>query len=131
MTEVLDVGPFDAETLTVQWMLQQYPTANTRRPGDPLPFIIVEQVAGKESVDESTSDPVVQLMILCDKKNGEDAARDIKDRAHRRMLLLGRSLEADATIDWMRVFESPRRMKYQSDNVIAYVARYQFGLTYD
>ena len=47
------------------------------------------------------------------------------------MLLLGRYLEADATVDWMKVFESPRRFPYENDKIIRYTARYQFGQTYD
>lgn len=131
MTEILDTGPADAETLVVGWLAQLYATANTRRPGDPLPFLLIEQVAGKEFVEESAADQVVQVRIMCDKRDGEDAARDVKDRVHRRMLLLARYLEVDGTLDWMKVFESPRRQPYENDKVILYTARYQFGQTYD
>lgn len=131
MTEILDDGPADSETLVVRWLVQLYRTANTRRPGDPLPFVLVQQVAGKENLEESTADPVVQLDILSDKVDGEDAARDVKNRVHRRMLLLGRYLETAGTVDWMKVFESPRRSPYENDKIIRYTARYQFGQTYD
>ncbi|AAN01980.1 tail terminator [Mycobacterium phage TelAviv] len=129
--EILNEGPADAETFVVKWLGEVYRAANTRRPGDPLPFLLIQQVAGKENLDESTADPVVQVDILCDKVDGEDAARDIKDRVHRRMLLLGRYLEMDGTLDWMKVFESPRRLEYTNDKVIRYTARYQFGQTYE
>ena len=47
------------------------------------------------------------------------------------MLQLGRYLEVDGTIDWMKVFEPPRRMQYGNEQIFRYVARYQFGQTYD
>ena len=132
MTEILDVGPEDVETLTVGWLAQLYRTANTRRPGDPLPFVLVQQIAGGgENVEESTADYLVQLDILCDKVDGEDAARDVKDRVHRRMLLLARYLETDGTVDWLKVAEPPFRFPYENETIIRYTARYRFGQTYD
>ncbi len=131
MTEIADFGPFDAETLVVGWLGDLYRTANVRRPGDPLPFCLIQMIKGIESIDESTADHLVQVDILCDKVDGEVAARDVKDDVHRRMLLLGRNLEIDATLDWMKVFESPRRLEFGSDTIIRYTARYQFGQTYD
>jgi len=131
MTEILDVGPGDTETLVVGWLAQVYRCANMRRAGDPLPFLLVQQIAGKENLEESTSDSVVQVDTLCEKNLGEDAARDKKDEVHRRMLLLGRYLETNGTVDFMKIFESPRREPYGNDQIIRYAARYQFGQTYD
>ena len=62
----------------VKWLAPLYRTANVRRPGDPLPFLLVQLIAGKENIDESSADLVVQVDILCDKALGEDAARDVK-----------------------------------------------------
>jgi hypothetical protein len=131
--DILDVGPADVETLVVHWLMSwgQYRAANTRRAGDPLPFLLITMIPGPENLGESTADPIVQIDILCDKELGEDAARDIKDAVHRRMLLLGRNLEVDGTVDWMKVFESPNRKAYENDKIIRYTARYQFGQTYD
>lgn len=134
MTEILDVGPDDAETVAVQWLMGNplYRAANTRRPGDPLPFVLVQKVpGGKESVEESTADELIQLDILSDKENGEDAARNVKDVVHRRMLLLGRTLETSGSFDWMTVKDSPFRLRYENETVIRYTARYLFGQTYD
>lgn len=132
MTEILDVGPADAETLAVQWLIELYRTANVRRAGDPLPFVLVQKIpGGKESIEESTSDELIQLDILCEKQAGEDASRNIKDRVHRRMLLLGRHLEIEGSFDWMKVHESPFRFPYENDQIIRYTARYRFGQTYD
>lgn len=131
MTEILDSAPADIETFVVGWLRSMYRTATARRSDDPYPFLLIQHVAGKEILDESSSDPLVQVDIMCDRSLGEDAARDVKDRVHARMLQLGRYLEVDGTIDWMKVFESPRRMQHENDQIIRYTARYQFGQTYD
>lgn len=129
--EILDTAPADIETLVVGWLMPLYRTSISRRAGDPYPFLIVQQITSGENLDESTADTLVQLDIMCEKSLGEDAARDIKDRVHARMLQLGRHLEVDGTIDWMNVRESPRRLRHENEQIIRYVARYQFGQTYD
>ncbi len=129
--EILDTAPADIETLVVGWLMPMYRTSISRRAGDPYPFLLVQQITSGENLDESTADTLVQLDIMCEKSLGEDAARDVKDRVHARMLQLGRYLEVDGTIDWMKVFESPRRMQHGNEEIIRYVARYQFGQTYD
>lgn len=132
MTEMLGVGTVDVEELTVQWLLPLYRAANTRRVGDPLPFLLVQKLPGTiENVEESTTDELVQVDILCEKADGEDAAAAIKNRVHRRMLFLARHLEVDGTVDWMKVKESPFRFPYENDKIIRYTARYRFGQTYD
>lgn len=131
MTEILDTAPADIETFVVGWLMPMYRTSVSRRAGDPYPFLLITQVASSEILDESSADQVVQVDILCERNLGEDAARDVKDRVHARMLQLGRYLEVDGTIDWMRVFESPRRLQFGNEEIIRYVARYQFGQTYD
>lgn len=134
MTEILDSGPIDAETLAVRWLDGNplYRVANTRRAGDPLPFVLVQKIPGSaENLEESTADDLIQLDILIDKQAGEDAARNIKDVVHRRMLLLGRTLEMEGSFDSMEVKESPHRWPYENDKVIRYTARYIFGQTYD
>ena len=129
--EILDSAPAYIETLVVGWLMPMYRTSVSRRAGDPYPFLLIRQLATKEDIEESAADPLVQVDILCEKNLGEDAARDVKDRVHARMLLLGRYLETDGTIDWMKVFESPRRWPHENDQIIRYTARYQFGQTYD
>lgn len=131
MTVELDAAPADIETFVVGWLMPMYRTSISRRAGDPLPFLLIQQLGSKEILDESSADPLVQVDILCEKSLGEDAARDVKDRVHARMLELGRYLETDGTIDWMKVFESPRRLQHENEQIIRYVARYQFGQTYD
>ena len=129
--ELLPQGPGDIETIVVQWLAPLRRTAVSRDLNDPLPMCVVQQVAGNEDLEESTADQVVQVDTLCDKNLGEDNARDEKIKTHQRMLQLGRYLEAQGTIDYMRVFESQRRESYGNDQVIRYVGRYQFGQTYD
>ena len=129
--ELLPVGPADIETIVVQWLAPLRRTAVSRDLNDPLPMCVVQQVAGKEDLDESTQDVVVQVDTLCDKNLGEDNARDEKIKTHQRMLQLGRYLETQGTIDYMRVFETQRREPYGNDQVIRYCGRYQFGQTYE
>ena len=129
--ELLPVGPADIETLVVQWLAPLRRTAVSRDLNDPLPMCVVRQVGGKEDLGESSVEVLVQVDTLCDKNLGEDAARDEKIKTHQRMLQLGRYLETQGTIDFMKVFESPRRESYGNDQVIRYCARYQFGQTYD
>lgn len=131
MTDILDTT--DVEVLTVGWLGPLgHRVANTRRVGDPLPFLLVQKIPGTvEIVEESAVEELVQVDILCEKKDGEDAAMAVKDGVHRRMRLLARHLETDGTVDWMSVKESPFRFPYENDNVIRYTARYRFGQTYD
>lgn len=129
--EALPDGPVDIETIVVQWLAPLRRTAVSRDLNDPLPMCVVQQVAGSEDPEVSTADQVVQVDTLCDKNLGEDAARDEKIKTHQRMLQLGRYLETQGTIDYMRVFESQRREPYGNDQVIRYCGRYQFGQTYE
>lgn len=129
--ELLPDGPADIETIVVQWLTPLRRTAVTRDLNDPLPMCVVQQVAGRENLEESTSNLVVQVDTLCDKNLGEDVARDEKIKTHQRMLQLGRYLETQGTIDYMTVFESQRREPYGNDQVIRYCGRYEFGQTYD
>ena len=133
MTEVLNVDTIDVEALTVAWLTPlPYRAANTRRAGDPLPFLLVQKLAPTvEIVEESSIEELVQVDILCDKKDGEDAAMAVKNKVHSRMRLLARHLETEGTVDWMTVKESPFRFPYENDKVIRYTARYRFGQTYD
>ena len=81
---------------------------------------VVRQVGGKENLEESTADVVIQVDTLCDKNLGEDVARDEKIKTHQRMLQLGRYLETQGTIDYMTVVESQRREPYGNDQIIRY-----------
>jgi hypothetical protein len=129
LTEILDEGPDDIETIVVQWLSPLRRTTNTRRAGDPLPMTVVETVAGTESVEESTADPVVSVHTLVRKSLGEDNARDEMLKTHKRMLLLARNLE-QFNLDYLKVFQYQRREPYGDDQIIRYVGRYQFGQSY-
>lgn len=147
--EILDYGPQDAVTIGVSWLtpLLTRPlfaggaVANTRRAGDPLPFIWVNYMDGNENVDESTSDEVLSIHTLFPKGNGDAAAirnfRDGADEVHRRMLLLAVYLEdvalpggRVADIESVKVFTRPRTEEYGDEQILHKVARYQLGLSY-
>lgn len=139
--ELLDEDVDDAETVFVSWLTPLYDTpshvANTRRSGDPLPFVLVNHLDSNESVEESTSDALVSVHILTHKSAGEVASRDEADRVHRRILLLARYLEdvdlaggRTATIDFVSVFKRPRREPYGDDQILRRLGRYTIGLSY-
>lgn len=130
--ELLDEGAENPEAVTVAWLSAAPGTwrvANTRRPGDPLPMRVVECIAGTESVDESSADPVVSVHTLARKSLGDDNAAAESDKTHRRMLLLARYLE-DFNLDYLDVFQLPRREPYGDDQIIRYVSRYRLGQSY-
>lgn len=131
--ELLDEGAADIEMVVVNWLAAppgDWRVANTRRAGDPLPMRVVETIVGTEIVEESSADPVVSVHTLVRKSLGEDNASQESQKTHRRMLLLARYLE-DFNIDYLKVFQLPRRVPYGDDQIIQYVARYQLGQSYE
>jgi hypothetical protein len=130
-------APDDVEEAVIIWLSSLGRVAITRRTDDPLPFRIVRNIAGDESVDMGTAETVVQIRTLCDKALGEDAARNECDKTHRAMLTIARELPdiplsngRNATIDYLTVFESPHWMDYGNDQILCKLARYQLGLSY-
>lgn len=145
VAELLNEQAEDGETVAAAWLAELRPgaTSNARRAGDVFPFtLVVVEVPPKENVEEGTVDVVVTVRTLCNKNlggpdQGYVAARNEKDRTHRRMLLLARHLEdvpltggRNATIDYVNVFSGQVRQKWDDDQVICYVGRYQIGLSY-
>lgn len=136
MTELLDTCPDDVEAVVVAWLSPLRRCAVTRVAGDELPFTLVKHVAGSESVDVGTADPVVSVHTLCDRADGQAEAATEAQLTHRRMLLLARTLEPftlpDGTgvgIDYVTVVESPIWVPY-TDQILRKVGRYAIGLTY-
>ena len=137
MATLLDQTPDDIEEAVIVWLSSLCRIAVTRRTDDPLPFRIVRNIAGDEKVDEGIAEVVVQIRTLCDKALGEDAARNESDKTHRAMLTIARELPdillsngRNATIDYLKVFESPHWMDYPNDQILCKLARYQLGLSY-
>lgn len=137
--ELLDEDVDDAETVFVSWINPLYTpghVANTRRSGDPLPFVLINHLDSVESIEESTSNALVSVHILTHKTEGEVASRDESDRVHRRILLLGRYLEdvdlaggRKATIDFLSVVSRPTRQVYGDELILRRVGRYNLGLS--
>jgi len=137
MATLLDQAPDDVEEAVIVWLSSLGRAAITRRSTDPLPFRLVRHITGDEKVDEGVADQVVTVRTLCDKTLGEDAARDECQKTHRAMLTIARELPdillsngRNATIDYLKVFESPRWIEYENDQVLCKLARYQIGLSY-
>lgn len=137
MTEILNEAPDDAEEVVIAWLTPLRRTAQTRVSGEVLPFTLVTHLDGTEDVDCGYADDVVSVHTLCDKKLGEDAAKQEAEDTHRRMLLLARYLEdvvltdgRIATIDYCTVFRRPRWEPYGDDQILRKVGRYKLGLAY-
>lgn len=137
MATLLDQRPDDVEEVVIIWLSSLGRTAVIRRTDDPLPFRIVRNIAGDEKVDEGTAEAVVQIRTLTNKALGEDAAMIETDKTHRAMLTIARELPdillsngRNATIDYLKVFESPHWDDYANDQILCKLARYQIGLSY-
>lgn len=128
-------APEDIETLIVAHLKPLRRTDIERKPGDPLPFTLVNHIAGTESAGEGTADPVISVHTLCDKAAGAPAARDEATRTHRRMLSLlvdpriALSGGRVAAVSYLEVVEQPR-WEYYSDTILRKVGRYRLGLPY-
>lgn len=138
--ELLDEDVDDAETVFISWLTPLYDTtnhvANTRRSGDPLPFVLVNHLDSNESVENFTSDALVSVHVLTHKSAGDVASRDEASRVHRRILLLARHLEdvdlaggRKATIDFVTVAKRPTREPYGDDQILRRLGRYNLGLS--
>jgi hypothetical protein len=139
-TELLDEAPDDEEAIVIAWLKDLHPAghvANNRKPGGPLPFILVSHLPSRENVEESTADALVSVHVLTHKADGQVASRDAAEDMHRRMLLQARFLEdvelpggRVASIDYVDVAQPPKRVEYGDENILRRVARYEIGLSY-
>ncbi|APE16172.1 hypothetical protein BOH72_14055 [Mycobacterium sp. WY10] len=115
-----------------------YRTAVTRRANDPLPFVLVRHVDGREDPTAGTADHLVSLRVLCDKALGEDAAADTASGVHRLMLALAIDLpdvylakrDRNASIDYLTCTQSPKWVDYPNDQILCKQSMFQVGLAY-
>lgn len=135
--DLLYEAPEDDETIVVQWLSSLRRTGITRRSGDELPFTLVRHVAGSENVDVGTADSIVSVHTLCDRADGEVAARNEAKLTHRRMLELARTLPVFALpdgrnvgVDYVAVSESPLWEPFGDEQILRKVGRYLIGLMY-
>ena len=136
---LLEWAANDAEALMVAWLnpLPGFRVAAARVAGDPLPFILVTHITGREDADIGLSDPVVSVHTLCDKSLGYDNAKITADTVHRRMLQLCRHQDAIelpnllwANVDYCQVEETPIWVPFEDNRILRKVGRYKFGLSY-
>ncbi|MBB3752614.1 hypothetical protein FHT44_005126 [Mycolicibacterium sp. BK634] len=132
-----DEAPEDVEEVLVVWLGQIHRAAVTRRNKDPLPFILVRHIDGKEDTITGTADFLVSVRVLSDKNLGEDAAAEAAKDVHRQMLELAQYLPdvplssgRNASLDYVTVTQSPRWVPYDNDQVLCKQAQYQIGLSY-
>jgi hypothetical protein len=140
--ELLTEGVEDDEEIFIAWLQPLRNSGVARFPGATLPFTMVRHIDGKENVDESTADCVVQVETLCDKNLGGEgrgwaAASDEANATHQRILLLARHLPdvplsggRIATVDYVKVFSMPRWTEYGDENILDKLGRYTIGLSY-
>lgn len=130
-------SPTDAEEIIVAWLQPLRYTAIARQPGDPLPMTLVTEITGTEDLLIGIADPVVSVHTLCDRNMGYSAAKDEAENTRRRMLLLGRYLDAitlkdgrTAGVDYVEVFQSQIWRNYEDTQVLRKVGRYMLGIGY-
>lgn len=130
-------SPTDLEEIIVAWLQPLRYTAIARQVDDPLPMALVTEVTGDEDDIIGIADPVVSVHTLCDRTLGYAAAKNEARNTHRRMLLLGRYLDAitlkdgrQAGVDYVSVFQRPRWVPYEDTQVLRKVGRYACGLSY-
>lgn len=129
-------APDDVEEVLISWLGQIYRAAITRHNKDPLPFILIRHIDGKEDPDVG-ADHLVSVKILSDKSLGEDAAASNSQNVHLQMVELGEydpdvllSNGRNASIDYVKYDKSPRWVKYENDQVLVKEALYEIGLSY-
>lgn len=111
--------------------------AISRRAGDPFPFTLIRNLGGGEDPENGFSDPLVSIRTLCDKKLGDEAARDECATTHEWMLNLAR-VQEDIPIsngrivnfDYVNVVEQPHWIPFGDDQVLCKLGRYGIGLSY-
>lgn len=129
-------APEDAQTLVVAHLRPLRRTDIERKPGDPLPFTLVNTVPGTETVQGGIAEAVVSVHTLCDKGLGAAAARDECDKTHRRMLYLltDPHITIGARAAAVLYIEVPPGQspswQYYSDNILQKVGTYRIGLPY-
>lgn len=138
--EILDEAAEDSETILVSWLTPLYAeghVANDRKPGGPLPFVLITQLDITECPEESYADALVSVHVLVHKSAGQVALRDESDKVHRRILLLSRYLEnvdlaggRAASIESVSVFKGLGREDYGDEQILRKVGRYTLGLSY-
>ena len=130
--------PDDVEEVLTAYLSTAYRAAITRRTGDPLPFVLIRHVDGRENPTEGTADHLVSLRVLSDKALGEDAAADNSAGVHAMMLEMARylpdvylsSVGRNASIDYVSVHQSPRWTTYNNPQILSKTGLYTVGLAY-
>lgn len=132
-----DLAPDDVEEALTAYLGGLRRSAITRRPEDPLPFILIRHIGGDEDPIEGFADPLVSIRTLCDKSLGEDAAADECALTHRWMLQLANEQDdipisggRIVNFDYVSVVESPHWVPFEDDQVLCKLGRYGIGLSY-
>lgn len=141
MSDLLGEDAPDVEDFVCVWLGVVVPASVTRTLNDPLPFCVVQRVAGEDDPNEGIDDPAVQVDIFDRARDGmtaEQAAKKTANMVHRRMNKLARQPDTTivlsdgttANIDFMLRSSKPTRMEYADNQIVRYVGRYYPGLSF-
>lgn len=138
--DLLTEEPPDEEDFVISWLQPLLQSATEHKADDPFPFAIVEYITGTDSVDEGTTDGVIQVDVLDIARGGmlaEQAAKITARQVHRRMMFLARHIPdvtmSDGTVancDYLSTTERFNRKPYLNEKVVRLTARYALGLSY-
>jgi hypothetical protein len=127
----------DPETALIAHLKPLGNVANFRESGGPLPFVLVRELPGDESIDESDINATLSVHTLVHKAAGRVAFRDEAERTHRRMIWIAETLPTVALsggrfaeFDYVRVVSRLHEEEYGDDMILRKVGRYQLGLSY-
>jgi hypothetical protein len=133
VTELYAFAPPDVEELVVAWLAPLGPVSVERPAGAPLPFRMVNRVAGANA-DLISDDPVVSVHTFAATRT---AAKTEARITHRRMMVLANNPminivmpSGTGNVEYLETFESPYWVDYLDKTISRYVARYRLGLKF-
>lgn len=124
----------DSEILVVAWLSPIITASVQRWPDDPLPFALVQRVAGAESDEVALDVHSIQVDVFGD---SIATAQESAMKVHHRMKVLnmarGEVPALDGSVfkfDYCFATQTPVRITYEAPKVFRYISRYSVGLTH-
>lgn len=131
--DVLDSDAPDVQRVVVAWLRPLGRAATQRLAGDPLPFRLVNRIAGSDDQNEGIDYAVVSIHTFATRNQSTTETR----LTHGRMLYLQRHPFTDVTVDGATInvnscitVERPIRIDYGDPNLVRTVGRYRIGLEF-
>lgn len=131
--DLLNEAPPDVQRVVCVWLRPLGRAATQRLAGDPLPFRLVNRVAGADDHLQGIDIAVISVHTFATRADAIDEA----NLTHQRMLYLARhpftNIELStgtANINFCETVEKPIHQDYGDPNLTRYVARYRIGLDF-